>query len=60
MQTWMYMCREFDTDLQKSKARHNRLRNFEIMAISFYQLQKQKCKIESFFASGKQKKNWLF
>ena len=42
--------------MQKFKARHNRSRNSENMVILFYQEQRPKCRIESFFTSGKQKK----
>ena len=54
--TGLYTRWEFDTDMQKFKARHNRSRNFENMVMSFYQETRQECKIESFFTSGKQKK----
>ena len=35
--------------MQKFKARRNRTRNFENMAMSFYQETRPECKIESFF-----------
>ena len=53
--TGLYTRWEFDTDMQKFKARHNRTRNFENMAMSFYEVSRPECKIESFFTSGKQK-----
>ena len=56
MPTGLYTRWEFDTDMQKFKARHNRTRNFENMVMSFYQESRPECKIESFFTSGKQKK----
>ena len=56
MPTRLYTRWEFDTDMQKFKARHNRTRNFENMVKSFYQETRPACKIESFFTSGKQKK----
>ena len=56
MPTGLYTRWEFDTDMQKFKARHNRTRNFENMVMSFYQETRSACKIESFFTSGKQKK----
>ena len=56
MPTGLYTRWEFDTDMQKFKARHNRTRNFENMVMSFYQKSRPECKIESFFTSGKQKK----
>ena len=54
--TGLYTRWEFDTDMQKFKARHNRTRNFENMVMSFFQESRPECKIESFFTSGKQKK----
>ena len=56
MPTGLYTRWEFDTEMQKFKARHNRTRNFENMVMSFYQESRSECKIESFFTSGKQKK----
>ena len=60
MPTGLYTRCEFDNDMQKFKARHNRNCNFEIMVMSFYQETRPKCKIETFFLSGKQKKNDCF
>ena len=37
MATGLYTRWEFDTDMQKFKARHNQTRNFENMIMSFYQ-----------------------
>ena len=37
MPTGLYTRWEFDTDMQKSKSRHNQTRNFENMVKSFYQ-----------------------
>ena len=56
MPTGLYTRWEFDTEMQKFKARHNRTRNFENMVMSVYQESRPACKIESFFTSGKQKK----
>ena len=56
MPTGLYTRWEFDTDMQKFKARHNQTRNFENMVMSFYQESRPECKIESFFTSEKQKK----
>ena len=62
---WFSMCQdmltglltrlEFDTVMQKFRARHNRSRNKETTIMSFYQEQTPQCKIESFFLCGKQK-----
>ena len=46
MPTELYTRWEFDTDLQKFKARHNRTPNFENMVMSFYQKTRPACKIE--------------
>ena len=54
--TGLYTRWEFEADMQKIKARHNRTQNFEKMVMSFYQGTRPECKIESFFTSGKQKK----
>ena len=56
MPTGLYTRWEFDTEMRKFKARHNRTRNFENMVTSFYQESRPECKIESFLTSGKQKK----
>ena len=56
MPTGLYMRWEFDTDIQKFKARHNRARNFENMVMSFYQETRPACKIESFFYIWKTEK----
>ena len=56
MPTGLYTRWEFDTDMQKLKARLNQTRNFEKTVLSFYQETRPECKIESFFTSGKQKK----
>ena len=57
MPTGLYTRWEFDTDMQKFKARHNQTFNFENMVRSFYQETRPECKIESFFTSGKTEKN---
>ena len=41
MATGLYTRWDFDTDIQKFKARHNRPRNFENMIMSFYQEQRE-------------------
>ena len=60
MPTRLYTRWEFDSDMRRFKARHKRIRNFEHMVMSFYQETRPEYKIESFFTSGKQKKNRLF
>ena len=57
MPTGLYTRWEIDANIQKFKARHNRNRNFENVVVSFNQETRPVCKIESFFTSGKQKKN---
>ena len=56
MPTGLYTRWEFDSDLQKFKARHNKIRKFVNMVISFYQATRPECTIESFYTTGKQKK----
>ena len=56
MPTGLYTRWEFDCDMQKFKARHNRSRNFENMVMSYYQKTRPECRIESFHTSGNQKK----
>ena len=55
MPTGLYTRCEFDSDMQKFKARHNRSCNFENMVMSYYQETRQECRIESFHTSGKKK-----
>ena len=56
MPTGLYTRWEFDSDLQKFKARQNNIRKFENMVMSFYQATRPECTIESFYTTGKQKK----
>ena len=56
MPTGLYTRWEFDSDMRKFKARHNRSRNFENMVMSYYQETRPECRIESFHTSGNQKK----
>ena len=44
--TGLYSRWEFDTDMQKLKAKNNQSHYFEIMVMSFYQVQKPECKAE--------------
>ena len=56
MPTGLYTRWEFDSDLQKVKARQNKIMNFENMVRSFYQATRPECTIKSFYTTGKQKK----
>ena len=56
MPTWLYLRWEFDSDMQKFKARHNRSRSFETMVMSYYQETRPECRIENYHTSGNQKK----
>ena len=56
MPTGLYTRWEFDTNLQKFKARQNKIRKFENMVTSFYQANRPECTIESIYTTGKQKK----
>ena len=55
MPTWLFTRWEFDSDMQKCKARHNRSQSFEITAMSYYQETRTECRIESFHTSGNKK-----
>ena len=56
MPTGFYTRWEFDNNLQKLESRQNKMRKFENMVMSFY----PECTIESFYTTGKQKKNVSF
>ena len=56
MPTGLYTRWEFDSDLQKFKARQNKIRKFENMVMSFCQTTRPEGTIESFYTTGKQKK----
>ena len=53
--TGLYTRWEFDSDMQKFKARHNRSRNFGNMVMSYYQETRPEYRIESFHTSGNKK-----
>ena len=55
MPTGVYTRWEFDTNIQKLKARQNKIRKFENMVTSFYQATRPECTIESFYTTGKQR-----
>ena len=57
MPTGLYTRWEFDTNLQKFKARQNKIRKFENMVMSFYQANRPECTIESIYTTGKTEKN---
>ena len=44
MPTGLYTRWEFDSDMQKFKARHNRSRNFENKVMSYYQETRPDCR----------------
>ena len=53
MPTGLYTRWEFDTNLQKFKARQNKNRKFENMVMSVYQATRPECTIESIYTTGK-------
>ena len=57
MPTGLYTRWEFDSNLQKFKARQNKIMKFENLVMSFYQANRPECTIESFYTTGRQKKN---
>ena len=56
MPTGLYTRWEFDSDLQKFKARQNKIMNFENMVMSFYQATRPECTTKIFYTTEKQKK----
>ena len=58
--TGLYTRWDYDEETQKFKASHNRIRTFENMVISYFQATRPDCKIESYYATGTQKKNDCF
>ena len=56
MQTGLYTRWEYDTESNRFKPQQNKSRNFENMVMSYFQRQIPDCKIESFYATGTQKK----
>ena len=60
MPTGLYTSWEFDTNLQKFKARQDKIRKFENMVIYFYQATRPECTIESSFCTTGKKKKVIF
>ena len=56
MPTGLYTRWEYDTESNRFKPQQNKSRNFENMAMSYFQRQRPDCKIESFYTTGTQKK----
>ena len=56
MPTGLYTRWDFDSDMQKFKAIHNRSCNFGNMVMSYYQETRPEYRIESFQTSGNKKK----
>jgi hypothetical protein len=59
MPTGLYTRWEYDSEMDKFKARQNKSRSFENQVTSYFQATRPECKIESFHTTGKQKKNRL-
>ena len=57
MPTGLYTRWDYDEETQKFKARQNRVQTFEIMVMSYFQPIRPECKVESYYTTGKQKKN---
>ena len=57
MPTGLYTICDYDEGTQKFKARQNRVQTFENMVMSYFQATRPERKIESFYTTGKQKKN---
>ena len=56
MPTGLYTRWEFDTESNRFKPQQDKSRNFENMVMSYFQRQRPKCEIESFYTTGTQKK----
>ena len=57
MPTGLYTRWDYDEETQKFKAGQNRDRTFENMVMSYFQATRPECKIETYYNTGKQKKN---
>ena len=57
MPTCLYTRWEFDSETSKFIPRQNKTRSFEIMVMSYFQRTRPECEIESFYTTGRQKKN---
>ena len=56
MPTGLYTWWEYDTESNRYKPQQNKSRNFENMVMSYFQIQRPNCKIESIHTTGTQKK----
>ena len=56
MPTGLYTLWEYDTESNRYKTQQNNSRNFENLVMSYIQRQRPDCKIESFYATGTQRK----
>ena len=60
MLTGLYTRYEFESDLQRFLPWQNESKSFEKMIKSYFQRIRPDCRFERFYATGTQKKNWLF
>ena len=60
MPTGLYTHWDFDSEMSRFTPRQNKTRSFENMVMSFFQRTRTECEIESFFTTGRQRKNDCF
>ena len=60
MPTGLYTLWDIDSQTSRFQSRKNKTRSFENMVMSFFQHTRPDCKIESFYTTGRQKKNDRF
>ena len=60
MSTGLYTCWHIDSETSGFTPRQNKTRSFENMVMSYFQRTRPDCKIESFYTTGRQKKNDSF
>ena len=60
MPTGHYTRWDFDSETSRFTPRQNKTRSFENMVMSYFQRTRPECEIESFFTTGRQKKNDCF
>ena len=60
MPTGFYTRWDFESETSRFTPRQNKTRSFENMFMSYFQRTRPECEIESFFTTGRQKKNDSF
>ena len=60
MPTGLYTRWDIDSETGRFTPRQNKTRSFENMVMSYFQRTRPACKIDSFYTTGRQKKNYRF